>query len=122
MLKLVNYWVWVYEYGIIFLYLQCETLKTNKKVMNYDEMIDGIVYSCTIHSSLFGTSHWLYVFERRDGGNNPTDTNGSICVDDIGNREVEVYRDGYILDNLDRCDIRVASKNEAALLFNYLNR
>ena len=122
MLKLVNYWVWVYEYGIIFLYLQCETLKTNKKVMNYDEMIEGIVYSCTLNSVLSGMTHWLYVFERRVGSNNPTDTNGCICVDDIGNREVEVYRDGYIIDNPDRSIIRVASKNEAALLFNYLNR
>ena len=122
MLKLVNYWVWVYEYGIILLYLQCETLKTNKKVMIYDEMIDGIVYSCAIHSGLFGTSHWLYVFEKREGSNNHTDTNGCICVDDIGVREVTVYRSGYILENLDRCDIRVATENEFALLFNYLNR
>ena len=90
--------------------------------MNYDEMIDGMVYSCTIHSLLFGTSRWLYIFERRDGSNNLTDTSFCICVDDIGNRDVEVYRSGYILDALDRCIIRAATKNETALLFNYLNR
>lgn len=90
--------------------------------MNYDNMIDGMVYSFTIHSPLFGTSRWLYIFERRDGRNNPTDTSGCICVDDIESREVEVYRSGYLTELCDRCDIRIASKNETALLFNYLNR
>lgn len=90
--------------------------------MNYDNMIDGMVYSCAIYDSVFGASQWLYVFEKRNGSNNPTDTNGCICVDDIGDNKVAVYRSGYITELSDVCDIRVATKNETALLFNYLNR